>query len=319
MAKIQQEFGKSLPLATLFQSPTIADLAALLRTEKDVPTHANLVLIQPLGNKPPFFCVHPVGGDVLCYADLARHLGDTQPFYALRALGLDGSGEPLTRIEDMAATYIKALQTIQPEGPYQLGGWSMGGVVVFEMAQQLKASGHHVSLVALIDSYAPIPRFKKTKEIDETMLLADWVKNLSGLSGKDLPVSIDSKTGGDCVLELQQKGSLEAQLNYILEYTQVAGIFPREMTWQQFMCLFQVFKANRLSLHFYHPQSYPGRVTLFLQHEHSLALNIDPTLGWGELATGGLDIHKISGDHFSIIRTPVLAELLKFYLNQTVI
>ncbi|MFB2983014.1 amino acid adenylation domain-containing protein [Microseira sp. BLCC-F43] len=319
MAKIQQEFGKSLPLATLFQSPTIADLAALLRTEKDVPTHANLVLIQPLGNKPPFFCVHPVGGDVLCYADLARHLGDTQPFYALRALGLDGSGEPLTRIEDMAATYIKALQTIQPEGPYQLGGWSMGGVVVFEMAQQLKASGHHVSLVALIDSYAPIPRFKKTKEIDETMLLADWVKNLSGLSGKDLPVSIDSKTGGDCVLELQQKGSLEAQLNYILEYTQVAGIFPREMTWQQFMCLFQVFKANRLSLHFYHPQSYPGRVTLFLQHEHSLALNIDPTLGWGELATGGLDIHKIPGDHFSIIRTPVLAELLKSYLSQTVI
>ncbi len=129
--KLRETFQISLPPESLLQAPTVAQLAELIE-ENDSnsppprqPRHAissNLVAIQPTGSKSPFFCVHPIGGHVLCYAKLAHHLGSAQPFYGLQATGLEGKQEPLTRIEDMADSYIKALRVVQPKGPYQLGG-----------------------------------------------------------------------------------------------------------------------------------------------------------------------------------------------------
>ena len=104
-------------------------------------------------SKPPFFCVHALGGNVLEYYDLARHLGDDQPFYGLQSAGLDGRRPPHTRVEDMAAHYIKEMRELQPEGPYFIGGRSLGGMVAFEMAQQLKAQGQTIGLLALLDTY----------------------------------------------------------------------------------------------------------------------------------------------------------------------
>ncbi len=299
MVKIEQEFKKTLPIATLFQFPTIEDLANHLTTDKNAPTPSSLVPVQPKGNKTPLFCVHAVSGDVLCYADLAHHLGDTQPFWALRSQGIEGECEPLTQIEDMAATYIGALQIIQPQGPYQLAGWSMGGAIAVEMAVQLLASGQKVSLLALIDSYAPIPQFKGSLE-DEAMLLADWVKNLSG-SNLAVSVSVEKLR----LLEPQE------QFNYVLEQAKKDGLLPKEMGQKQASLLFQVFKVNLLSLHSYIPKPYPGRITLFCASETSKEENQDPTLGWGELATGGIDMHNIASDHFSIIRTQMLADSIK--------
>src|SRR5205823_1918690 len=94
-----------------------------------------LVAIQSGGARRPFFCVHPGGGEVLCYYDLARALGPDQPFYGLRAVGLEGEAMPDTRIAAMAARYLDVLREQQQHGPYLLGGWSLGGVVAFEMAQ----------------------------------------------------------------------------------------------------------------------------------------------------------------------------------------
>lgn len=137
MAKIKQQFGKALPLAMLFPSATIEDLVAHLRAATDAPCHSSIVPIQPQGNRTPFFCVHPAGGHVLCYVNLSRYLGDEQPFYGLRAIGFDEGEKPLDKVEDRASLYIEAMRTVQPEGPYQIGGWSFGGVVAFEIAQQL--------------------------------------------------------------------------------------------------------------------------------------------------------------------------------------
>ena len=97
--------------------------------------------IQPTGSKRPLFLVHPAGGHVFPYVHLARYLGPDQPCYGLQAKGLEEGESPHTRIKDMAADYIKALRTVQPNGPYFLGGWSMGGLVAFEMAQQLYTQG----------------------------------------------------------------------------------------------------------------------------------------------------------------------------------
>src|SRR5262249_54584319 len=116
--------------ATLFQAPTIAQLAGLLRQESQVaPSWSLMVPFQPDGSKPPFFCVFSSPA-------LALQLGPEQPFYALQPHGLAGRRTPAT-VEAMAADYLKEIQAVQPEGPYFLGGFSFGGLVVFEMAQQL--------------------------------------------------------------------------------------------------------------------------------------------------------------------------------------
>ena len=111
-ALMEKEFGKRLPLATLFQAPTVAQLAALLQTES-TSSWSSLVPIQPRGSRPPFFCVHAVGGNVLEYYDLVRHLPSDQPLYGLQSRGLNGQEAPHKRIDAMAAHYIKELREMQ--------------------------------------------------------------------------------------------------------------------------------------------------------------------------------------------------------------
>src|SRR5262249_55554656 len=117
---------------------------------------------QPTGSKPPFFLVHPSGGMVFCYTLLVRYLDPDQPCYGLQMRGLEDGQIPYISIEDMASEYIMALQEVQPHGPYFLGGWSLGGLVAFEMAQQLLRQGQENALLALLDSMAPIPRQQLT-------------------------------------------------------------------------------------------------------------------------------------------------------------
>jgi phthiocerol/phenolphthiocerol synthesis type-I polyketide synthase E len=157
--QIERVFKVKLPLATLFDAPTINELAQVLRSEAAPAGWSPLVAIQNTGSRSPFFCVHGAGGNVLIYRDLARRLGADQPFYGLQSPGLDGSCAPLTRIEDMAARYVKEIRKVQPHGPYFLGGYCLGGTVAFEIAQQIHAQGERVALLALFDTtnWAKIP------------------------------------------------------------------------------------------------------------------------------------------------------------------
>jgi len=154
-ALIESRLGKRLPLAAVFQAATIEHLATIFRQHVTSAAQSSLVAIQSGGSKRPLFLIHPAGGHVFPYVHLAQCLGLDQPCYGLQAKGLEEGQELHTRIEDMATYYIKALQTVQPEGPYTLGGWSMGGVVAFEMAQQLHAQGQRVAFLALLDARIP--------------------------------------------------------------------------------------------------------------------------------------------------------------------
>lgn len=151
-SRIEKIFDVRLPLSTLIEAQTIEDLARILRGNGTVPSWSPLVKIQTGGSRPRFFCVHGGGGNVLIYRDLARHLGPDQPFYGLQSQGLDGQQPLLDRIEDMAALYLRHIRKVQPHGPYFLGGYCMGGTVALEMAQQLKAQGEDVALLALFDT-----------------------------------------------------------------------------------------------------------------------------------------------------------------------
>jgi aspartate racemase len=154
-AEIEKIVGTNLPLATLLQASTIEELARVLGKKEWSAPWSSLVAIQPGSSKPPLFCVHPIGGNVLEYLNLLPYLGKEQPVYGLQAQGLDGKQTPLNRVEDMASYYIKEIHTVQPEGPYFLAGFSFGGAVAFEMARQLHAQGQKVAWLALCDTHSP--------------------------------------------------------------------------------------------------------------------------------------------------------------------
>ncbi len=151
---IEQIFGKRLPMALLFQAPTIDGLADVLRDEGCSVRWKSLVAIHAQGTRRPFFVVPGVGGNVLVFARLARLLGEDQPFYGLQAQGLDGKAKPYTRVEDMARHYVEEIRSVQPQGPYLLGGTCTGGLVAYEIAQQLTAQGESVRL-AIMESWHP--------------------------------------------------------------------------------------------------------------------------------------------------------------------
>ena len=153
--QINEVIGQNLPLATLFQAPTVEKLASLLSQEEWSASWSSLVAIQPNGSKPPFFCIHGAGGNVLMYRKLAEYLGSDQPVYGLQAKGMDGIQDMLTQVEDIAAHYVKEIRAFQPEGPYFLGGLSFGGIASIEIAQRLIEQGQKVGLIALIDTHGP--------------------------------------------------------------------------------------------------------------------------------------------------------------------
>jgi amino acid adenylation domain-containing protein len=154
-AQIEKAFGKTLPLITLLQASTIAELANELSDSKGAQPWSSLVAMQNQGSKPPLFCIHGVGANVLGFRELAHYLGPEQPFYGLQARGLDGREPPLDKIEGMARQYLQEIQGIYPKGPYLLAGYCSGGLIALEIAHMLDAQGETVALLALIEP-APV-------------------------------------------------------------------------------------------------------------------------------------------------------------------
>ena len=152
MSLIREQLGQDLPISSLFESPTIAAQAKRLTQRKSV--WSPLVCLQHSGALSPWFFIHAVAGDALCYQALSEELGVERPFYALQAPSVESGLHPET-IEGLATLYITSIQQVQPKGPYHLGGWSMGGVIAFEIARQLEKNGHRVATLSLIESYTP--------------------------------------------------------------------------------------------------------------------------------------------------------------------
>ena len=296
-SQIEKAFGKNLPLATLFQAPTIQHLADVIRQEGWNPSWSSLVAVQPGGSKPPFFCVPGFGGNVIHLRDLGRHLNPDQPLYGLQSRGLDGSTPPYTRVEDMAAHYIKEIRTLQPEGPYFLGGLSGGGKVAYEMAQQLHLQGQKVAFVALFDTYGPgYPEFKSNfisfyyKFNYLLRRIESQIENLFLLGPKE-------------------------ELFFFLRL--IKGRIQRIYKSGLDSANLRVRQANIQAFNSYTPQPYPGRVTLFRASKQPKGCYPDPNLGWDGLAVGELEIQESTGYHLNFMAEPrirFLVEKLKVCL-----
>jgi surfactin family lipopeptide synthetase A len=287
MHRIEQAFGKNLPIATLLQAPTIEQLAAILRQEGWEPSSACLVPIQTGGSKAPFFCVHGANGAVVRFRNLAEHLGPDQPFYGLQARGLDERNPCDSRAEDMASLYIKEIRSVQPEGPYLLGGYSFGGAIAFEMAQQLTAQGEERVVVVLFDTLCAAPQ-----SASASSALAEVLR----MPARELPAYLWRVA--------------TAPVRSIDRWLHVARL-PRNVKKVRKACL-QAEKDYAL-------RPYAGRVILFRSSHKPLGQSTDPRAGWSTYAAAGLETYNIEGNHENLLLEPqvrFVAERLKNCLDE---
>ena len=152
MAEIEKQFDRTLPLSKLMENSTIHSLAGLLSKDQVEMEFQSMVAIQPKGNKTPIYLVHGAGLHVFLFQALTKYMDAEQPIYGIQALGLQSDIDPLNTIEEMAAYYISEMVQQNPDGPYALAGYSFGGLIAFEMAQQLRAMGKEVSMLGMLDT-----------------------------------------------------------------------------------------------------------------------------------------------------------------------
>jgi acyl-CoA synthetase (AMP-forming)/AMP-acid ligase II/thioesterase domain-containing protein/acyl carrier protein len=295
--RVEKEFGRRLPRSVLFEADTVAKMAEHI--EAVVPSSC-IVPIQATGDLPPFFCVHDGYGQVLSYRELSRFLGENQPFYGIQARGIDGEEEPFVRIEDMAAHYVKEIRKVQPEGPYYIGGHSMGGRVAYLMAQQLQAAGQDVAFLGLFDTYSGYGQ----RKIGKRDWLARHLERIKSIPPGRLPGYLWLR-----VLNLSELIYLRVRF----ECYSAAWNFYKSRGKPLPRFLYRVEPATDMVRRSnYQPQPFDGDATLF-KCELFTWTHTDAHDGWKELIRGTLDIRPLPGGHNEIMRQPhvrtVAAEL----------
>jgi amino acid adenylation domain-containing protein len=305
LACVHRELGVDLPLSSLLQGRTIEQLARRLRAGPEPPTP--LVAVQPHGSRRPLYCVHPVSGTGLCYAALARALGGDRPLYTLDAAGLRAGEDPHARIEDMAGHYLAAIREVQPTGPYLLGGWSMGGVIAYEMARQLEQQGERVDLLALLDArLAAGDGSDLTGDTaDDAALLRGFVESL-GLAPDD-PDGLAPDDPDGLVTGFWER-SPDEQLAWVLARARARGLVPPDLELPGLHRQLRVFTTNLRAMRSYEPGRYSGTLTLFEAAGSPSANGRGPR--WDDLAAG-VRRHAVAGDHHTMLREPAVAQLAR--------
>ena len=305
--RVRERLGRELPMHAVFQRPTPAALAAVLRGGEPLATRP-LVAVRTTGTRAPLFCVHPVGGSVLAYVNLARHLGADQPFYALQAVGLHGEAEPQTSVEEMAALYVREMKTVQPAGPYHVGGWSMGGVIALEIARQLRASGDEVALLAVFDTH-PFPA-EMEGALDDVELLRRLARDLAGVPEEPLAE----------LAAALRAAEPERRIDALRAWSDAAGIAIPAPELENMGLRAKVLRAILEAARAYEPRPYDGRVLLVCAEQgvkgegwEAAAL---PEL-WRRIVTGALDVRVVPGLHAQMVFEPHAAALAAAWAEGT--
>ncbi|MFZ0619769.1 MAG: KR domain-containing protein [Candidatus Acidiferrales bacterium] len=304
-SKIKKTYGLTLGLSTLFEARTIRQLAQLI-CQSRTPSHAErlpwspLVPVQPKGKLLPIYVISGIGGNVIKFHSLAFHLGENQPIFGLLPRGLDGQQPFHSRIEEIAADYVKAIRARQPEGPYHLLGYSFGGIVAFEVAQQLLAQGGQVGILGLLDTaeWHYIERVHKSLRLRQRFALLR----------EHFEASVFSEDGMSYFKTLVSTNSSKIKARFF----SAIGYPVAEK-------LGTIEEINCYAADIYQPTAYPGKLTLFRCAKKAVYNGDDELLGWGDLVRGGVDVHSVPSDHFSILKEPsvsVLSEQLRSCLNR---
>ncbi|MBW4677590.1 MAG: amino acid adenylation domain-containing protein [Desmonostoc geniculatum HA4340-LM1] len=303
MAQIYDKFKHNLPLSTLFENPTIEKLAAIVSQPFREISNSHLVAINSSGDKLPFFCMHGAGGDISQYFKLSKILGEEYPFYGLEH-GPDPEQPKIISVEETASRYLQEIRKVQPNGPYLLGGHCYGGVLAFEMSQQLQKQGQTVGLVAIIDAILPETTIESTDDDDAKFLLriAEEIK-----TENEIDFSVPFEELRDLSLD-EQLNLLNKKANFIFSDAEL----------KDFLRHYQLFKANVQAMRDYVPQIYPHSLTVFRAKEEIIHDFDNPEwstddlfLGWNKYSNESTRVVDVPGNHFSILLEPHIHELAK--------
>jgi amino acid adenylation domain-containing protein len=306
--RVQESFNVDVPLRALFESPTVAkmarQLAGINQGQGASGTPSVVVSIQPEGSRAPFFCVHAIGGQVFGYADFSQELGLEQPFYGLQSPPPDYFPESSVSLEQIASLYNKEIRSVQPCGPYMLGGWSMGGLVAWEMAQQLIKEGETVGLLALIDTALPAPYRDADDRDEDISILGRFALEMSRLIGRDpRPLA-----------EQFLKSAPEDQWNMVEQALTEYGLLSAKNAHADMTALLNIFTRNFQAMNSYSMNSIDLPVLFFRASETMEHLSRK----WTQWAAEGIEIHSVPGDHFTILRRPnvrVIVDILQRSLS----
>lgn len=304
--RIRKHFGRELPLATIFQAPHIHKLAAVVDQKNDDINLSCLVPIQPQGSLPPLFCMHAGAGNVLFYNDLARNLGTNQPLYGLMARGLNGKEHFNKSIEEMATHYIQEIRSVQPNGPYFLAGYCLGGTIAFEMAKQLLKEGENVGLLATFNSLPATYRELLVSNLDKKVsqenhslssLISKYAGDYSSLNSKEklaYPLKVVGigwklmtytlkKKKNHKILKVKNK---LARIGFDY-YLSRGRLLPKGLR-NKYM-----LHTNGAIAKAYKPGTYPGKMLVF----SSPQIYHDPCLGWQNHVSGGIQQYDVEGKY----------------------
>ena len=296
LGKVRTQLQVRLPTYQLSDTPTIAQLAQAIAqkqreaiSQHELPTTL-VELHAPKAQKGAaqiLFLIHPAGGHVHLYRDLAQALGDEQPLYALQAEGIDGKSEPLTSIEALAASYIQAMRIVQPQGPYAVGGASLGGAISYEIARQLSAAGQVVRFVALFDT--PGPNYMPQLFKDEAEILT-YLMHLEG--------AVETR-----VEDLRRLSLDEQYQRYYATSTIMKQLIP-QIAKEQLRAFLHVWWVHGHALYRYAPAPISVPLVFFIARDKDGWNSPTPERAWMPLAQGGFDLHEVPGNHITMNRAP---------------
>jgi amino acid adenylation domain-containing protein len=294
-AEIERTFGRKLPLSTLFQASSLGQLAGLLDQPSPARPSSGVAVLQPRGSRPPLFLVHGVYGDVLEYRELIGHLDPDQPIYGLEApAGGDGDAI-LHTIEQLASGYVREMRRQQATGPYFLCGYCWAGALTFEIARQLRQAGEVVGMVALID--ASCPGYRRPGALAQRV--GRRSQNLWQRVTGNLRYSTGLRPGA------MPRFLWERLLNLV---TELGGPLAYRWSVRLRRPLLPAFRGRRQSFLYaarsYHPRVQPVRITLLRARTNGETAAPDAEWGWDRVATGGVEVHEVLGEHLELLKEP---------------
>ncbi|MBP5971289.1 amino acid adenylation domain-containing protein [Brasilonema sp. CT11] len=296
-SKINQTLGTNIPLSILFQYPTVAELGNFITQNTDASvTPTCLVPIQVEGTQPPLFCIHPAGGQAMVYQHLAACLGSEQPVYALQSRALNDSFVEHNSIDDMAIEYAKAIRQYEPDGPYYLIGWSMGGVIAVSVAKELEQQGQKVAFVGLVDAFL-IPDNASTFERDPFQELA----LVFGGTFIDAFMAVDAVEKQGLRDELISLSSVE-RLRWTILWGQQRNLLSTDISVE--------LLQKQLNLTEIHEQLLKVHRAPQIRADIYVWWALDKLEGrlsrtdWSQYTTGASYTKILDGNHFTVMRTP---------------
>ena len=303
ISEVEKQFGARIDLSTLLVDRTIEQLTR--RIGAAGRKRSNLVPIRPWGSKPPLFCVHGGGGHVLSYRDIADGLPFDQPVFGLSAPELDGAQQSMT-VEELAAAYIKDIHSIQPTGPYQLCGYSFGGLVAYEMAAQLADTGNQVGVLAIFDTINQT----HYRNLSTPERLQFWSAYLIDRC-KRYYRRIRRGRFDIAVFSALYFVYKNLRLRIWKAASVIFGLTKRPMP-KPLRDNLTMFRVTAWS---YNPRPYSGRVILFRAEGLDPKYRHNISLGWEQVARGGVVVHFVPGDHLSFMRNPNVSKLVEHLNN----